>query len=71
MFCGEFTASCATILAGWRLRDEARERENLNPAEGLLAFSEPLNTGAALRRTSYQRHTSSNRACELHVQESP
>ena len=46
MFYGEFTASCATILAGWMSRNEARERENMNPAEGLDTFLEPLNTGA-------------------------
>ena len=35
----------AAILAGWMSRNEAREKENMNPMDGLDVFLEPLNTG--------------------------
>lgn len=38
-----FEAYGAAINAGWMSRNEAREKENLNPAEGLDKFLEPLN----------------------------
>ena len=40
-----YNAYRTAILAGWMSRNEARERENMNPAEGLDTFLEPLNTG--------------------------
>lgn len=41
-----YNAYRTAILAGWMSRNEARERENMNPAEGLDTFLDPLNTGA-------------------------
>lgn len=34
----------SAILTGWMTRNEAREKENLNPADGLDRFLEPHNT---------------------------
>ncbi|MHC4697117.1 MAG: phage portal protein, partial [Planctomycetota bacterium] len=40
-----FNAYRTAILAGWMSRNEARALENMNPADGLDTFLEPLNTG--------------------------
>ena len=42
---GRFNAYRSAILAGWMSRNEARALENLNPADGLDEFLQPLNTG--------------------------
>lgn len=44
---GRFNAYRTAILSGWMSRNEARALENLNPAEGLDEFLQPLNTGPA------------------------
>ncbi len=40
-----YNAYRTAILAGWMSRNEARALENMNPADGLDTFLEPLNTG--------------------------
>jgi len=42
-----YNAYRSAILAGWLSRNEVRELENLNPADGLDEYLEPLNTGPA------------------------